>query len=156
MKKRSWKQVLAGLLAIAVMVTSVPPVDVLATELSPQQIQLFDYNKLYSAERGNSFIVGFKNKEQQIEKGYGNYLVGERAFVEYSLAYNSPVNIELYSIGNGTETRLGFVYGLEYTENRTGTISKFTSTHQNLETIKNKLNTISINQGNFVTIQHPV
>ena len=110
-KKRLWKRLLAGFMAAAVVCTSAPQMNVMAVDQN--LIKMFDFNKMYSTSRGE-YIAGFFNQPQTAEAGAKNYLVGEFSYVEYSLAYNSPVRIELYSVGENGTTLLGPVYGKEY------------------------------------------
>ena len=111
MKKRSWKQVLAGLLAIAVMVTSVPPVTVQAAP-SQDTVQEYDYAKMYSLEEGKTgdYIAGYYKDMGEEPRREMNY--GEMTYLEFALSYNTPVKMELYIRGEAVP--VGYVYGISY------------------------------------------
>lgn len=111
MKKRSWKQFLAGLLAAAVTATSVPP---MAVQAAPSQdtVQEYDYAKLYSLEEGRTgdYIAGYYKDMGEEPRREMNY--GEMTYLEFALSYNTPVKMELYIRGEAVP--VGFVYGLSY------------------------------------------
>ena len=124
MKKRSWKQVLAGLLAAAVTATSVLPVTVQAAP-SPDTVQEYDYAKLYSLEEGRTgdYIAGYYKDMGEEPRREMNY--GEMTYLEFALSYNTPVKMELYIRGEAVP--VGFVYGLSYDGhvNKTGAQFRF-------------------------------
>ena len=57
-RKRLWKRLLAGIVSLAVTVSSVPVAEVWAAE--PENIAEYDYAKLYSLEEGRvgDYIAG--------------------------------------------------------------------------------------------------
>ena len=57
-RKRMWKRLLAGIVSLAVAVSSVPMAEVWAAE--PENIAEYDYAKLYSLEDGRvgDYIAG--------------------------------------------------------------------------------------------------
>ena len=97
MKKRSWKRILSGFLASVLMMTSIPQIkaDAVGPTQDMAELKDYDYNKLYSISRNNKLLSNYNNQTQELEKGSSDYLIGEVAFVEYSLGSNSFVKAEL-------------------------------------------------------------
>ena len=164
MRKRNWKRVLAGVLAATVAVTSIPHMKVAAVGSTNNMAELkdYDYNKLYSLSRNNKLLSNFNNQTQELEKGSSEYLIGEIAFIEYSLGCNSSVKIELYKktfmpdfiTGNpegGTEVPIciGTLYGAEFTGNRKKVDNEYISNKLSIKTIKEELKKIAQNKDNF-------
>lgn len=111
-RKRLWKRLLAGIVSLAVTVSSVPVAEVWAAE--PENIAEYDYAKLYSLEEGRvgDYIAGNYRGIESETKRKMSY--GELTYLQFALSYNTDAKAELYSADGSS--LIGTLYGISYTE----------------------------------------
>ena len=118
MRKKYWSKFLAGLLATALAVTSIPVMEAqAASPLESLGLAAYDYTRMESIMQDGKEL-SYRNNSTGAEKVSFPMSFGEMVYLQFALPYNVHYDVKvLDESGND----LGYLYGKYYTEHVTET-----------------------------------